>query len=86
MAEGAGAVCVAEAFAPDDDHQRARGRRHRRATPGLPVCTSTDLSGLYGLELRAVTAAINASILPIAIRTAEFVDRGVRRRRHRRRR
>ena len=34
---------------------------------GLPVTTSAELSGLYGLELRAVTAALNASILPIAI-------------------
>ncbi len=33
---------------------------------------------LYGLELRAVTAAVNASILPIAVRTAEFVEHGVR--------
>ncbi len=35
------------------------------------------MSGLYGLELRAVTAAINASILPIAITTAGFVEAGV---------
>ena len=35
------------------------------------------MSGLYGLELRTVTAAINASILPIALRTAGFVEAGV---------
>src|SRR5204862_8631 len=33
---------------------------------------------LYGLELRAVTAALNASILPIAVRTAAYVEQGVR--------
>jgi N-methylhydantoinase A/oxoprolinase/acetone carboxylase beta subunit len=77
VAAGAGAVCVAEAFAPDDttnEHIVADLARDA----GLPVCTSTELSGLYGLELRAVTAAINASILPIALRTAAFVDHGVR--------
>ena len=44
---------------------------------GLPSCASTDLTGLYGLELRAVTAAINASIMPIALRTARHVEDGV---------
>jgi N-methylhydantoinase A/oxoprolinase/acetone carboxylase beta subunit len=77
VAAGAGAVCVAEAFAPDDaTNEQAVADLARDA--GMPVCTSTDLSGLYGLELRAVTAAINASILPIALRTAEFVADGVR--------
>ncbi len=46
-------------------------------SPGLPVCTSSELTGLYGLELRAVTAAINASIIPIALGTADIVERGV---------
>jgi N-methylhydantoinase A/oxoprolinase/acetone carboxylase beta subunit len=77
VATGTAAVCVAEAFAPDDTaNERAVAEIARAA--GLPVCTSTELSGLYGLELRAVTAAINASILPIALRTAAFVDTGVR--------
>src|SRR4029077_609664 len=38
---------------------------------------SAELTGLYGLELRSVTAALNASILPIALRTAEVVGAGV---------
>src|SRR5262249_46295464 len=77
VAEGIGAVSVAEAFSPDDDRneqtvvQMARERDR-------PACASTELSGLYGLELRAVTAAVNASILPIAVRTAGYVERGVR--------
>ena len=68
---GIGAVCVAEAFAPDDT-ATSRPSCRSRATAGLPACASTELTGLYGLELRAVTAAINASILPIAVRTAEL--------------
>jgi N-methylhydantoinase A/oxoprolinase/acetone carboxylase beta subunit len=75
--DGVQAVCVAEAFSPDDTtNERAVVEIAHEL--GLPACASTDLSGLYGLELRAVTAAINASILPIAVRTASFVDDGVR--------
>ncbi|MEP7048277.1 MAG: hydantoinase/oxoprolinase family protein [Ilumatobacteraceae bacterium] len=73
---GARAVCVAEAFAPDD----ATGDRtvaELAVEAGLPVTTSAELSGLYGLELRTVTAALNASILPIALHTAQVVEAGV---------
>ena len=74
---GIGAVSVAEAFSPDDDRNEQIVVQIAREA-GLPACASTELSGLYGLELRAVTAAVNASILPIAVRTAEFVEQGVR--------
>lgn len=76
LAAGVGAVCVAEAFSPDDSSNELAVAELARAA-GLPVCTSTELSGLYGLELRTVTAALNASILPIAVRTASFVADGV---------
>lgn len=73
---GAQAVCVAEAFAPDDS--TCEDAVAALATEmGLPVTTSSGLTGLYGLELRTVTAALNASILPIALRTAEVVQAGV---------
>ena len=74
---GVAAVCVAEAFSPDDDSNETAVAEMARAAD-LPVCTSTELSGLYGLELRTVTAALNASILPIAMSTASFVAEGVR--------
>jgi len=77
VGEGIGAVSVAEAFSPDDDRNEQTVVQIARDA-GLPACASTELSGLYGLELRAVTAALNASILPIAVRTAHFVERGVR--------
>lgn len=75
-AAGATAMCAAEAFgteagANEQDAVRAAAER------GLPGCASSDMSGLYGLELRAVTAALNASILPIAVRTAAYVESGV---------
>jgi N-methylhydantoinase A len=75
-ARGARTVCVAEAFAPDDSRYEERVAA-LAAEAGLPACTSAELSGLYGLELRAVTAAINASVLPIAEATATYVERGL---------
>ena len=77
IADGIGAVSVAEAFSPDDDRNEQTVVRIAREA-GLPACASNELSGLYGLELRAVTAAVNASILPIAVRTAGYVEQGVR--------
>ncbi|HEX2382390.1 MAG TPA: hydantoinase/oxoprolinase family protein [Acidimicrobiales bacterium] len=74
--QGAEAIAVAEAFAPDDVTNEDVVAEAAESL-GLPVTTSAELSGLYGLELRAVTAALNASILPIAIRTAEVVGEGV---------
>ena len=73
---GATTVCVAEAFAPDDSRNEQRVARIA-ASIGLPGCTSSELSGLYGLELRAVTAALNASVLPIAAATAAYVEQGL---------
>lgn len=75
-AAGAAAVCVAEAFATEDSSNESVVAQ-LAAEVGLPVCTSTEMSGLYGLELRTVTAALNASILPIAVRTADVVAAGV---------
>ncbi len=73
--EGVGSVCVAEAFSPDDDRNETVVAELARDA-GFAVCASTELSGLYGLELRTVTAALNASVLPIAAATAEFVAGG----------
>lgn len=74
---GVAAVCVAEAFSPDDPSNEIAVAAIANEL-GLPVCASTDLSGLYGLELRTITAALNASILPIAVSTASFVAEGVK--------
>lgn len=75
-AAGVSAICVAEAFSPDDDTNEV-AVAELVAEQGLPVCISSELTGLYGLELRTVTAAINASIIPIALGTADIVERGV---------
>ncbi len=41
----------------------------RAAAHGLPACAGHELSGAYGLETRTISAAINASILPVVERT-----------------
>src|SRR4029079_19343910 len=38
-------------------------------------CAGHELTGSYGLETRTVSAAINASILPLVERTASVVER-----------
>jgi N-methylhydantoinase A len=73
---GAGAVCVSEAFGVDDSSAESLGLEVAREMD-VPACGGHELSGLYGLELRTVTGAINASILPAAIRTARIVQDSV---------
>jgi N-methylhydantoinase A len=74
---GAGSIAVAAAYSTDDTTCEDTVAE-AAAELGLPVTTSAELTGLYGLELRAVTAALNASILPIAVQTARTVRSGVR--------
>jgi N-methylhydantoinase A/oxoprolinase/acetone carboxylase beta subunit len=44
----------------------------------LPATAGHELTGIYGLEIRTLTAAINASILLKAIGTAKYVEKAVR--------
>ena len=78
LAEGAESLCVSEAFGVDDRNleRAALGVAERF---GLPACAGHELSGLYGLEMRTVTAGLNAGILPRSLHTAEVVERAVRR-------
>jgi N-methylhydantoinase A len=73
---GADALAVSEAYSVDDPAAE-RLALDIAADLGMPACAGHELSGLYGLELRTVTAAINASILPTALRTATSVERTV---------
>lgn len=73
---GAGAIAAAVAFAPDDPTHEETVAAAAESL-GMPVTMSIDLTGLYGLELRTITAVLNASIVPIALRTADVVEAGV---------
>ena len=74
--DGAEVICVSEAFGVED----ARGEwlaLQAAQRLGVPACAGNELTGLYGLEMRTVTAALNASILPAAVRTARLVAEAV---------
>jgi len=70
--QGAEAIVVTEAFGVDDPALERRALERARRL-GLPACAGHALSGLYGLELRTRTGAVNASILPAMERTAQRV-------------
>ncbi len=76
-AAGCAAVAVSGALAVDDPEAEllaaARAQAH-----GLPACVGHDLTGAYGLEMRTVSAAVNASILPIVERTASVVEEALK--------
>lgn len=73
--EGAEVLAVSEAYGVDDPSNELFVAGHSE----LPSTAGHELSGIYGLEIRTLTAAINASILPRAISTARFVESAVRR-------
>lgn len=76
VAQGAAAICVSEAFGVEDPDGELLVREVAESM-GVPSCAGHELTGLYGLELRTVTGAINASILPAALATAGVVERAV---------
>jgi N-methylhydantoinase A len=74
---GCGAVAVSGAYAVDDPELELRVAERARAA-GLPACCGHELTGIYGLETRTVSAAINASILPTVALTAGVVEEALR--------
>jgi N-methylhydantoinase A len=72
VAQGCRAVAVSGAFAVDDP-AKERFVCERAAACGLAACAGHELSGAYGLETRTVSAAVNASILPVVERTTALV-------------
>jgi len=72
MAAGARAVAISAAYAVED----AEPERLALAVAeklGLPATAGHQLTGLYGLEVRTLTAAVNASILPRMQETTAWV-------------
>ena len=82
--EGAEALVVSEAYGVDDPSNEdyvenvARSSISGSDSKKVPVIAAHDLTGIYGLEIRTMTAVINASILPKAATTANFVEFAVR--------
>jgi N-methylhydantoinase A/oxoprolinase/acetone carboxylase beta subunit len=72
--EGAEVVVVSEAYGVDDPSNE----QFVMQKADIPATAGHELTGIYGLEIRTLTAAINAGILPKATATARFVESAVR--------
>jgi N-methylhydantoinase A len=72
--EGAEVIVVSEAYSVDDPSNE----RFVMDRSDIPATAGHELTGVYGLEIRTLTAAINAGILPKTISTAKFVESAVR--------
>jgi N-methylhydantoinase A/oxoprolinase/acetone carboxylase beta subunit len=72
--EGAEVVVVSEAYGVDDPSNE----QFVMKKADVPATAGHELTGIYGLEIRTLTAAINAGILPKATATARFVESAVR--------
>ncbi len=76
-AAGCASVAVSGALAVDEPAHELQAAASAQEL-GLPACMGHDLTGAYGLEMRTVSAAINASILPVVEHTAAVVEQALR--------
>ena len=72
--EGADVLVVSEAYGVDDPSNE----KYVMNYSDIPITGGHELTGIYGLEIRTLTAAINAGIMPKAISTAKYVEEAVR--------
>jgi N-methylhydantoinase A/oxoprolinase/acetone carboxylase beta subunit len=71
--EGAEVLIISEAYGVDDPSNEEFVMKKS----DIPATVGHELTGLYGLEIRTLTAAINAGILPKAMGTVKFVESAV---------
>lgn len=74
---GARAIIATEAFGVDNPENEDRVMEIAKRL-GVPCVAGHEVSGAYGLEIRTITAAINAGILPKMMEIAEKLEEGVR--------
>lgn len=74
---GSSVIVASKAFGVDNMHEERmiaeEAERH-----GVPCTLASDITKLYGLTTRTRTAALNASILPKMLDTANSTERSVR--------
>jgi len=63
--QGAKVIVAAESFGVDDPSNE------------LPSTASHEISGTYGFEIRTLTGAVNASVLPKTFQVANFVEKAI---------
>lgn len=71
--KGAKVVLAAEAFSVDDPSNEVFVTE-TAINAGMPATASHEISGTYGLEIRTMTAAMNASVLPKTAQVASHVE------------
>ena len=71
--DGAEVLVVSEAYSVDDPSNE----RFVMDKSDIPATAGHELTGVYGLEIRTLTAAINGGILPKTTSTAKFVELAV---------
>lgn len=77
VGEGAQIIVGTEIYGVDDDRLEAMVAEVAKEE-GLYVTRASEISKLYGLAIRSRTAAVNASILPKMLETADSTERSVK--------
>lgn len=75
--KGAETIVATEAFSVDDPSNELFVMKIANASQ-LPSTASHEISGIYGLEIRTLTTAINASVLPKTVQVTDFVEKAIR--------
>ncbi|MGQ0792288.1 MAG: hydantoinase/oxoprolinase family protein [Nitrosopumilaceae archaeon] len=75
--DGAEVIVATEAFGVDDPSNELFVMK-KAAELKIPSTASHEISGIYGLEIRTLTSAINASVLPKTFQVAKFVEQAIR--------
>jgi N-methylhydantoinase A/oxoprolinase/acetone carboxylase beta subunit len=75
--KGAKVIVATEAFGVDDPSNEMFVMKNAMQHD-IPATASHEISGIYGLEIRTLTAAINASVLPKTFEVANFVEEAIR--------
>jgi N-methylhydantoinase A/oxoprolinase/acetone carboxylase beta subunit len=75
--EGAEVIVATEAFGVDDPSNELFVMKNASSL-SIPCTASHEISGIYGLEIRTLTSAINASVLPKTFQVATFVEQAIR--------
>lgn len=73
---GAQVIVATEAFGVDDPSNELFVM-NSAAKQNIPATASHEISGIYGLEIRTLTAAVNASVLPKTFQVANYVEEAI---------
>jgi len=75
--KGAQVIVATEAFGVDDPSNELF-IMNRSSKYDIPSTASHEISGVYGLEIRTLTAVVNASVLPKTFQVANYVEEAIR--------